>query len=743
MIISNFASLLVVLLGIVAVIVFPIAAIYLIYKLVAALCWLIWRGVTGIAAGVGYGFRGVGMGASHIFAFVKNTVVDALRLIGAALTSVFMIPPILGNVILGRWSAANHYGRAFESEIKEAWIRFYRLIIGNPIRLIGLKALTEGVEKRLPEVMAHAPGSDHPRGGADRFEGYRITGSLPRGGSGARLYLAEPTKAKYDHFAKNGMVCPGEVVIKAFSLEDGSTLPQIVRESRALTAAKELGLVLDHTLAGENFWYVMPYVDGQDLGAVTRDMHTVSGNEGLDAKSMRQLLQTSAQLLATLDKFHSAGLWHKDIKPGNVIVSTGNQAHLVDFGLVTPLASAMTLTTHGTEYFRDPEMVRLAMQGVKVHEVDGVKFDLYSMGAVLFSMIENSFPAHGNLSQIRKRCPEALRWIVRRSMADTKNRYGSSREMLADVATVLESSDPYDVVPADLPSFGEGASLAGAVDPELYRSSNSPERGIPAFRAEEKEPTTPRKRSRPIQRGVAFAAALLIAILSAGAVFTMSRLPQHEKSLMAAHAQDHTDAVIGRAIDVLETPEEERVRAHLNDHFNSVNAGPGSLEAQIARVSANSANCYLCGDHSHHRPGCKGHAGRPIEFVGVSNAHRSDPYDVLILNDLPPQLSENYLDQISDALSGADMHPRGLANDDEREIEWLASARKAAGVGLSDDLESLERLESFVADNEILDAVLWIMEGEKDGLMISRFVTKDGPVGLVNSAVNLGSAARN
>ena len=37
----------------------------------------------------------------------------------------------------------------------------------------------------------------------------------------------------------------------------------------------------------------------------------------------------------------------------------------MDFGLVTPLRSAMTLTTHGTEYFRDPEMVRMALKGVK------------------------------------------------------------------------------------------------------------------------------------------------------------------------------------------------------------------------------------------------------------------------------------------------------------------------------------------------------------------------------------------
>ena len=118
----------------------------------------------------------------------------------------------------------------------------------------------------------------------------------------------------------------------------------------------------------------------------------------------------------------AAGLWHKDVKPDNIIVHD-DRAHLVDLGLVTPMRSAMTLTTHGTEYFRDPEMVRLALKGVKVHQVDGAKFDIYAVGAVLYSIIENSFPAHGGLSQVSKRCPESLRWVIRRSMTDYDKRY--------------------------------------------------------------------------------------------------------------------------------------------------------------------------------------------------------------------------------------------------------------------------------------------------------------------------------
>ena len=58
----------------------------------------------------------------------------------------------------------------------------------------------------------------------------------------------------------------------------------------------------------------------------------------------------------------------------------------------------MTLTTHGTEYFRDPEMVRLALKGVKVHQVDGAKFDIYAVGAVLF-LLEYFFGSRGTGSE--------------------------------------------------------------------------------------------------------------------------------------------------------------------------------------------------------------------------------------------------------------------------------------------------------------------------------------------------------
>ncbi|MCZ6834144.1 MAG: hypothetical protein O7G85_00065, partial [Planctomycetota bacterium] len=195
--------------------------------------------------------------------------------------------------------------------------------------------------------------------------------------------------------------------------------------------------------------------DGDHLGVITRQMHGESTGQGLGNKQLAATMQYGNDLLQTLSTYHKGGLWHKDVKPENVIVHDG-QAHLVDLGLVTPLRSAMTLTTHGTEYFRDPEMVRQALRGVKVHQVDGAKFDIYAVGAVLYFVLENTFPAHGGLSRFAKKSPESLRWIVKRAMTEYQQRYDSAEEMLADLRYAMQAADPYSVKPASLPSMSGG-----------------------------------------------------------------------------------------------------------------------------------------------------------------------------------------------------------------------------------------------------------------------------------------------
>ena len=410
--------------------------------------------------------KGIAFLFKHLWRFVSGMVYDLLRFIGAVVTSIVLVPLTIVNVLVGRWSASAHYGKAIGGEVRNAFLCLYRVAIGHPFRFLGLGAITEGIEKRLPQVVAYAPTADLPSKRTGQFDGYKIVGSLASGGSGGKLYIAEPDAIKQAVFARAGRPDVRQVVIKSFSLRDGSSLPQIIRESQSLEAAKRLALVLDHELTKDRFFYVMEYVPGQSLAALTTQMHAASGDShGLDTPALRAALGYTSDLLRTLDTYHKGGLWHKDVKPDNIIVD-GVRAHLVDFGLVTPLASAMTLTTHGTEYFRDPELVRLALKGVRVHEVDGTRFDIFAAGAVLYSMIENSFPAHGVLSQISRRCPEALRWIVRRAMTDYDKRYRSAGEMLADVDVIRRAADPFAVRPIDLPSMRAGLEEIEAPAPD-------------------------------------------------------------------------------------------------------------------------------------------------------------------------------------------------------------------------------------------------------------------------------------
>ncbi|MHC4413938.1 MAG: serine/threonine protein kinase [Planctomycetota bacterium] len=425
-----------------------LAIIFLVVPVFRGLGWMIGR----FFAAIGWLIR-------HVFEFIAGMLTDTVRFVGSIIAWVVLLPLVLVNVIIGRWSGAGHFARSMKRESSVAGTCLYRVVLQRPLRFLLLGGLLEGVEERVNEAVDAAPTADRPRRRAGAFDGYTIVGSLPGGGSGAKLYIAEP-----DHDRRARAKMPDRVVIKSFALTDGSTLPQIVRESRSLEAAKQMGLVLDHGMDEHRFFYVMPYHEGDHLGIITRQLHGESDGKGLGRHQLAVAFGYVEDLLRTLSRYHRGGLWHKDVKPDNIIVY-GGRAHLVDLGLVTPLRSAMTLTTHGTEYFRDPEMVRMALRGVKVHQVDGAKFDIYAAGAVLYFVVENTFPAHGGLSAFGKRSPEALRWIIRRGMADYNKRYETARQMLDDIEHVSRAADPFAVKPAELPSMRAGGAAEYVAEP--------------------------------------------------------------------------------------------------------------------------------------------------------------------------------------------------------------------------------------------------------------------------------------
>ena len=395
----------------------------------------------------------------HIFTFIGRIIRfgfqelrDVILIPIALFVGVIKLLRATICVVLARWDIVHTEMAAAKRRFVEAYDRTVAIFIDNPLRIIGIDSSKQAT---LPSYLQHDESAvvDAVHQLKNNFDGYKVVGTLPSGGSGAKIYIVQPTNTS------------SKIVIKCFDISDGSQLPQIVRESRSMEAAKKLGLIIEHHLDNERFWYAMPYHEGDHLGVVTSLLHGTSSH--LNSKNLRTVLLYQQTLLQTLREYHKAGLWHKDVKPDNIIVHDG-RAHLVDLGLVTPLASAMTLTTHGTEYFRDSELVRQAMRGVKVHQVDGSKFDVYSAGAVLYFMLENTFPPHGGLSGFNKKSPEGVRWIVRRAMSDYDKRYASIEEMLADVETILHSKDISSVRPADLPSMTHESVV---LDDVVYKKS--------------------------------------------------------------------------------------------------------------------------------------------------------------------------------------------------------------------------------------------------------------------------------
>jgi serine/threonine protein kinase len=658
---------------------------FLVWKVLKAVFWLVARAL----------------------GFVRREAVDVLHTAGALVTAAATVPLSLVNLAILRLGSAKHYGRAVVEELKGVGAGVWRVALGNPLRFLGAGALVDGLEQRLPDAVARAPhGMRARKARRATFDGYDVIGTLPSGGSGAQLFVARPRNSARERFLRAGRTLPGEVVIKSFALESGSTLPQIVRESRALEAASRLGLVCEHQLSADHFYYVMPYVKGDDLERVTRALHARGGPDGLADAELGLAIGYAIDLCDALQRFHTGGLWHKDVKPSNVIVA-GGRAHLVDFGLVTPLASALTLTTHGTEYYRDPEMVRLAMQGVKVHEVDGVRFDVYSAGAVLYSLVENCFPQHGSLSRLSRRSPEALRWIVQRAMADLSSRYASAADMRADLAALAAARDPFALRPADLPSFTRVPENPVIPDfaPVFAGSFESAAPQAAAF-----VPAAPRAhRARTARRlaGAGVAGLLALGVVTSGTLVLAAR---------ARHGGHGHVTVSHSSVPAPErawnslTPAERRYLELAQGVIAEVGGADAVLDPEYeARAAAGSMDPAASATHDH------AHAAAVEILPGPPTAGLPPRGRVLVLDDVTTRVDDRVIGLLHERLA-----ERGftVAAEAEDGVELLASARHAMGLGRADEPDTQTSLQRFLDGSTEVDAIVLVSRtaDEKDHL---------------------------
>ncbi len=237
-------------------------------------------------------------------------------------------------------------------------------------------------------------------------------------------------------------------------------------------------------------WLVMELVDGEPLSGLLRRSATLSAERTLDIV---------AQTAAALQVAHDAGIVHRDIKPGNLLVRPDGVVKVTDFGIASA-ADTATLTRIGeligTAYYLSPEQAA----GRTVEPAS----DLYSLGVVAYECLVGQRPFFGSdavavvLAHVHEpvpalpdTVPEQVRALVTRLLSkDPGARYCSAAELSRSASALRDR-------------------LAGAPrlsQPRLSQPRPSQPRPVPPRTAPPGQP----------HRRAVRSAAVLLAVLAAG-----------------------------------------------------------------------------------------------------------------------------------------------------------------------------------------------------------------------------------
>ena len=130
---------------------------------------------------------------------------------------------------------------------------------------------------------------------------YRIESHLGSGGSTARLFVVRRVSGRQS--------AGDRLVLKYFDMGMGSHLEEVIRESRGMQVAKDMGIVLDHRLEEDHFYYVMPYYEGETLTRASARLHRqLAAGEGLPEEDVCVTLGWMGELLRILDGYHRHGV---------------------------------------------------------------------------------------------------------------------------------------------------------------------------------------------------------------------------------------------------------------------------------------------------------------------------------------------------------------------------------------------------------------------------------------------------
>ncbi|MEW1637841.1 protein kinase [Streptomyces sp. NPDC093801] len=215
-------------------------------------------------------------------------------------------------------------------------------------------------------------------------------------------------------------------------------------------------------------YIVMEYVEGQPLGsALDADVHQYG------AMPADKALKVTADVLAALETSHEMGLVHRDIKPGNVMMTKRGVVKVMDFGIARAMQSGVTSMTQtgmvvGTPQYLSPEQA--LGRGVDARS------DLYSVGIMLFQLLTGRIPfdadsplaiAYAHVqeepvapSSINRSITPAMDALVARALKKNPNeRFPTAAAMRDEIMRIMSAG--HTGAPAIVPGAATGGSGAG------------------------------------------------------------------------------------------------------------------------------------------------------------------------------------------------------------------------------------------------------------------------------------------
>lgn len=300
----------------------------------------------------------------------------------------------------------------------------------------------------------------------ESLDGYTLIRELGRGGMGVVYEAHDP---RLDRRLALKLVLDREA--------DAEALLRFQRESELLARISHPNVLRIHQVGTSQAgpYFVSELVEGEPLEELSRR----SG--ALDPLEAARLLRDLASGVAAL---HAAGVVHRDLKPGNVVLRPDGSPVLIDFGLARdPRAQRLTVTGAllGTPHYMSPE------QALGVGQV-GPPSDVYALGSILYALLSGGPPHQGSPTlqvldaivkgevtwppDTRDRVPAALIELCARAHSKAPEARPSAAELSQELEAFL--ADPSGSAPGNkawlgllliVPLLGVALAIAWGLDP--------------------------------------------------------------------------------------------------------------------------------------------------------------------------------------------------------------------------------------------------------------------------------------